>query len=118
MRCSEPSCTHPADACELLPKAGICTLAELTALSCLPFPQHYWPRLLITCGGWVANDFAFYGVRGRCRALLKRVAHLPGISPHTCVLCCGCGRLDRRHAFRVCDSGHAKQWQLLCCCST
>jgi len=51
----------------LLPKAGICTLAELTALSCLPFPQHYWPRLLITCGGWVANDFAFYGVRGSKR---------------------------------------------------
>ena len=23
--------------------------------------KHYWPRLLITCGGWVANDFAFYG---------------------------------------------------------
>lgn len=23
--------------------------------------RFYWPRLLITCGGWVANDFAFYG---------------------------------------------------------
>lgn len=24
-------------------------------------PQHYWPRLFITCGGWLANDAAFYG---------------------------------------------------------
>ena len=25
--------------------------------------KHYWPRLLVTCGGWVVNDLAFYGVR-------------------------------------------------------
>ena len=24
--------------------------------------KHYWPRLLVTCGAWVVNDLAFYGV--------------------------------------------------------
>ena len=38
--------------------------AELLLHNTWPTPQHYWPRLLITCGGWIANDFAFYGVRG------------------------------------------------------
>lgn len=23
--------------------------------------KHYWPRLFVTCFGWIANDFAFYG---------------------------------------------------------
>ena len=31
--------------------------------------KHYWPRLLVTCGGWVVNDLAFYGVRSKRQAL-------------------------------------------------
>ena len=25
--------------------------------------RYYWPRLLVTCMAWLANDFAFYGGR-------------------------------------------------------
>ena len=58
-------------------------------LSVCSIPQHYWPRLLITCGGWIANDFAFYGV-----SMSRR---LEGLASAALI------GLAQVHALRTCD---------------